>query len=127
MHITAGMGGSTAEADPSGDCLWYGGCPAPSWSAFRAYRHGPVRLSFTAAAIKIEAICGPAGDGRSNPIDIPCTQGSIFDSAIIGSGVANLPPNGDIVSPVGEVTISEGESLPFTGSASTTAAPADTS
>lgn len=118
VHITAGMGGSTAEADPSGSCLWFGGCPAPSWSAFRAYRHGPVRLSFSASAIKIEAICGPIGDNRSNPVDIQCTPGSVFDSAIIGTGVANLPPNGDITAPIGDVTISEGEALTFAGAAS---------
>ncbi len=119
VHITAGMGGSTAEADrDTTGCLWNGGCPKPSWSAFRSYRHGPVRLSFSASAIKIEAICGPAGDNRSNPIDIQCTQGSIFDSAIIGSGIANLAPNGDITSPSDDMTISEGEALPFAGSAS---------
>ena len=117
VHITAGLGGSSAGSDRDGDCLWFGGCPAPSWSAFRAFRHGPVRLSFSATRIKIEAICGPAGDNRTNPIDIQCTQGSIFDSSIIGSGIANLPPNGDITAPADDMTISAGESLPFAGSA----------
>jgi len=118
VHVTAGMGGSTAEADHNGSCLWLGGCPAPSWSAFRAFRHGPVRLSFSASTIKIEALCGPIGDDRSNPIDITCTLGSVYDSAIIGSGVANNAPNGDIVTPAGDVTIMAGQSVTFAGTAS---------
>src|SRR6185503_18477038 len=57
-----------------------GGCPAPGWSAFRAYHHGAVRLTVTANSLLIEAICGPAGDSGSNQNDITCTSGTAFDS-----------------------------------------------
>ncbi len=90
IHITAGIGGSTLE-EASGSCLYAGGCPAPSWSAFRAFHHGAVKLTFSPTAIHGEAICGPAGDTGSNKNDITCTLGSVFDSFDIGA-VADVPP-----------------------------------
>ena len=84
-HVTAGIGGATLEEDPSGSCLYDGGCPAPAWSAFRAYHHGAVRLTVSAASIHGEAICGPAGDSGSNLNDVTCAVGDAFDSFVIGS------------------------------------------
>ena len=49
IHITAGGGGSSLEEE-NATCRWAGGCPAPAYSAFRAYHHGPVRLRFFADA-----------------------------------------------------------------------------
>lgn len=83
-HITAGTGGSTLE-EASGTCLWTGGCPAPSWTAFRAFHHAALRLKFTPTSILAEAICGPAGDTGSNLNDITCTSGTVFDSFLIGT------------------------------------------
>ena len=88
IHITAGIGGSSLEEDPSGSCLWAGGCPAPAYSAFRAFHHGIVRLTFGLRAIQIDALCGPAGDGGTNLNDISCTQGGVFDHVTIRSDIA---------------------------------------
>ena len=87
-HITAGIGGADLEETPVGNCLWLGGCPAPAWSAYRAYHHVDVRLTFGASNILIEAICGPAGDNGNNVNDITCTPGTVVDSYLIG----DLPP-----------------------------------
>jgi hypothetical protein len=83
-HITCGIGGSSLEEE-SGSCPYLGGCPAPSWSAFRAYHHGAVRLTITPTSILVEAICGPAGDSSTNLNDITCSSGSVFDSYQIGT------------------------------------------
>src|SRR5437667_730098 len=48
-HITNGEGGATQEIDGSPPCTWLGGCPPPSWSAFRAFHHGALTLRFSAA------------------------------------------------------------------------------
>jgi hypothetical protein len=82
-HITAGIGGSSLEED--GTCLWLGGCPPPSWVAFRAFHHGAVRMTITPTSILVEAICGPAGDSSTNKNDISCSSGSVFDSYQIGT------------------------------------------
>ncbi len=83
IHITAGGGGGNLEEDPVGTCLWRGGCPAPAYTAFRAYHHSAVKLSFTRTAIVARAICGPAGDNGSSLNDITCTQGAVFDQVTI--------------------------------------------
>src|SRR5207244_4378482 len=56
VHVTVGTGGAPLE-QVSGACPWAGGCPAPSWSAFRALHHGALRLRFTPRSIRGEAIC----------------------------------------------------------------------
>jgi hypothetical protein len=86
IHVTVGIGGSTLE-EASGSCLYAGGCPAPSWSAYRAFHHGMLKLTFTPTSIHGEAICGPAGDSGSNKNDITCTSGSAFDAFVIGTDV----------------------------------------
>lgn len=83
VHVTAGGGGGSLEIAHTPDCLWLGGCPAPSWSAARAMRHGPVKLTISDKTIEGEAICGPAGDGRANRNDIECELGSSMDRFVI--------------------------------------------
>jgi len=83
-HVTVGIGGSDLE-EASGTCIWPGGCPPPSWSAFRAFHHGSLRLRFSPTSIHGDAMCGPAGDSGSNLNDITCTYGSVFDSFLIGA------------------------------------------
>ena len=77
VHITAGTGGSDLEE--VGACLW-ATCIQPEWSAQRYFRHGVVRLNFTANTIQGEFVCGPAGGGTN---DIDCTQGDVIDSFTI--------------------------------------------
>jgi hypothetical protein len=84
-HVTAGAGGANLE-QASGSCLWSGGCPPPAWSAFRAMHHVAFRLTFSAAGIHGEALCGPAGDSGANRNDITCDPGTLVDSFTIGSG-----------------------------------------
>ena len=83
-HVTVGIGGATLEEE-SGSCRYYGGCPPPSWSAFRAYHHGTLRLRVSAGALKGEAVCGPPGDSGSNYNDITCAPGDVFDAFEFGS------------------------------------------
>ena len=83
-YITAGVGGADLEESPNGNCLWLGGCPPPAWSAFRAYHHVEVRLTFGPSNILIEALCGPAGDNKNNVNDVSCTEGTVLDSYLIG-------------------------------------------
>jgi hypothetical protein len=90
VHVTVGTGGSGLEQS-SGGCLWNGGCPAPSWSAYRAMHHGALRLSFTAQSIQAAFLCGPPGDATSNINDVTCTQGSVLDAFTIG-GPADAAP-----------------------------------
>jgi len=91
-HVTVGTGGSGLEAAP-GSCLWAGGCPRPSWSAFRAMHHGSLRLHFTPTGIEGEEVCGPAGGTVANPNDISCIEGYIIDVFTIGApGLAAGPP-----------------------------------
>ncbi len=111
IHITAGGGGSHLEDDPSGGCLYLGGCPPPSWSAFRAFRHGPVKLAFSSNEIRVEAICGPPGDTGSNPNDVICTPGSVFDSVTIKI----ITPESHIDSPVADLEIDAGQAVSFAG------------
>jgi hypothetical protein len=92
IHLTVGTGGSTLEED--GSCLWLGGCPPPSWSAFRAMHHGVLKLHFTGTAIEGYFLCGPPGDNSSNKNDITCTQGDVMDSFVIGTiGTDTVPPS----------------------------------
>ena len=81
VHITAGAGGASHEID--GSCKWKM-CTSPSWSAYRAFRHGPVRLRFTRNGIEGSAICGPAASND----DIQCALGTAFDTFVIPSPVA---------------------------------------
>jgi calcineurin-like phosphoesterase family protein len=90
-HVTVGIGGAGLE-EASGSCLWPGGCPPPSWSAYRAYHHGTLRLHISPTAIVGDAICGPAGDSGSNKNDITCAVGETFDSFTIGSSSGVLMP-----------------------------------
>ncbi len=90
-HLTVGVGGADLEQN-SGGCLWPGGCPPPSWSAFRAMHHAAVELRFTSTAILGTVYCGPPGDS-GNLNDITCTVGSIMDSFVIGTQpVSDLIP-----------------------------------
>ena len=89
-HVTVGCGGSSFEQD--GTCLWYGGCPPPSWTAFRAFRHSPLRVTFTPNSMVCAAICGPTDPKQDNN----CTAGTIMDGWTILSGtgtVDNTPPS----------------------------------
>ena len=90
VHVTVGIGGSSLEED--GSCLWLGGCPAPSYTAFRAFHHGTLRMRFTPTSIHLDAICGPVGDTGSNKNDITCTSGDIFDALVIGTDVTTAAP-----------------------------------
>ena len=91
-YVTVGIGGSTLE-QASGTCKWTGGCPAPAWSAYRAFHHGALRLVFDPTSIRADVLCGPA----ASQDDITCPSGSVFDSfTITGQGVtaSPLPPPG---------------------------------
>jgi len=79
IHLTIGVGGATLEQD--GSCLWLQ-CTQPSWSAFRAMRHGPLVLRFNSRSIQGQFLCGPAGGGID---DINCTPGAIVDSFTISA------------------------------------------
>ncbi len=91
VHLTSGTGGATLEEE-IGSCLWFGGCPAPAYTAFRAMHHAVARLTFSATAIVIEGICGPAGDSGANQNDVTCTLGSVFDRYVIGSETPDRAP-----------------------------------
>ena len=80
VHITAGTGGSSLEETSKKDCLWHGGCPPPSWSAFRAMHHVVVEMRATADRIVGTVYCGPKGDDDNNENDITCARGSVIDS-----------------------------------------------
>jgi len=88
-HITAGIGGATLEME-TGTCPWLGGCPPPSWSAYRAFHHGGLRLDFTPSSIHGQLFCGPA----SAHDDMTCTSGGVMDAFTITSqGVTSTPPS----------------------------------
>ena len=106
VHITASPGGRNLE-QASGSCLWAGGCPPPSWSAFRAMHHVAVKLQFTAGGIKGTTYCGPPGDTGSNINDITCTQGTVLDSFTIGGAGDSAPV---VVAPAA-VGVAEGSPL----------------
>jgi hypothetical protein len=91
-HLTVGVGGSSLE-EHSGNCLWNGGCPPPSWSAYRAMHHAAVQLRFTATSIQCTAFCGPPGDSGPNRNDVTCTQGSVLDSFEISNVAAGVDPS----------------------------------
>ncbi|HEY6866541.1 MAG TPA: T9SS type A sorting domain-containing protein, partial [Candidatus Eisenbacteria bacterium] len=80
VHVTAGVGGANVEGTGNVTCLWNGGCPAPSWSAYRAMHHATVKLRFTATAIEGQVLCGPDTSTPSNLTDITCTVGSLIDT-----------------------------------------------
>jgi hypothetical protein len=69
IHLTVGVGGADLE-ETSGSCLWGGGCPKPSWSAWRAMHHAAVQFHVTSTGIQVTAFCGPAGDSGSNKNDV---------------------------------------------------------
>lgn len=79
VHLTVGTGGGGLEQD--GSCLWLT-CAQPSWSAFRAMRHGATVLRFTATGIQGQFLCGPAGGGTN---DVNCTPGSLVDAFSIAA------------------------------------------
>jgi hypothetical protein len=85
VHVTSGTGGAPLEK-VSGTCIWGGGCPPPSWSAFRALHHVTLQLTFGANTIAGEALCGPAESG-----DEPCVSGTVLDTFLIG-GENNQAP-----------------------------------
>ena len=89
IHLTVGDGGSSHEIDQSGSCSWLGGCPPPSYSAYRAFHHSVIKLRFTTSAIEGTAVCGPAASGD----DVACTSGSAMDTFVIPA------PGGDLVPP----------------------------
>jgi hypothetical protein len=78
-HVTVGIGGSTLEP-VSEACGWTGGCSPPSWSAFRAFRHGALRLDIGPYGIHGQVLCGPAAVHN----DISCEPGEVFDSFSLG-------------------------------------------
>jgi hypothetical protein len=88
-HITSGAGGASLEAT-AGTCPWAGGCPPPAWSAYRALHHMSLKLRFSDTAIQGEAICGPAGGTASNPNDIACDEGTVFDAFTIGDAPVSV-------------------------------------
>ena len=88
-HLTVGDGGSSHEIDQSGSCSWLGGCPPPSYSAFRAFHHSVIKLRFTASAIEGTAVCGPPASND----DFACTTGSAMDTFVIPA------PGGDLLPP----------------------------
>jgi hypothetical protein len=92
IHLTVGTGGADLEVSGSSSCVWPGGCPKPSWSAYRAMHHVAVQLRFTANGIQVTAFCGPAGDSGEN--DVSCTKGTVLDSFTIGA-----VPVADLVAP----------------------------
>ena len=93
-HVTIGIGGSTLEPLQGGLCAWTGGCPPPSWSVFRAYHHGVLRLRFDPDSIRGDVLCGPAATYD----DVTCTEGSLLDHfALDGHTVSIGPPTPTIL------------------------------
>jgi hypothetical protein len=76
-HVTVGTGGSTLET--SGNSCPWSVCPAPSWSAFRAFHQGYLQLQFLAAQIQGTMICGPP----TSDDDTTCSPGSMLDTFTI--------------------------------------------
>ena len=115
-HITAGGGGAPLEGTGVIACLWKGGCPPPSWSAYRAMHHGAIKLRFTPTAIEGQVTCGPPGGVTSNLNDITCAMGSVIDTFTVFNppvlsvpGPAPRPFGFDRVGPnpaTGQVTLS---------------------
>ncbi|MEQ1832113.1 MAG: PKD domain-containing protein [Candidatus Eisenbacteria bacterium] len=93
VHLTVGTGGSPLETDTVGDCDWAGGCPPPSWSAFRTFHRGPLRLRFTSGGIEGALLCGPAGATTgAGADDLTCTLDTIIDSFVIGTPTPDQAP-----------------------------------
>lgn len=89
-HVTTGGGGSSLETDGTlPACEWYGKCPPPAWSAFRAMHHGVLRMHFADDGIALEFIAGPP-DAAHN--DVVADQGAVMDSYPIGAGPPPPPP-----------------------------------
>jgi len=103
VHVTAGIGGSSLEQAPP-PCAWTGGCPAPAWSAFRAFHHGALRLRFGRTSIRGTAICGPPSTGSGGVDDIACAPGDVFDAFTIGKDLPPQPSAPDTVT-AGEGTL----------------------
>ncbi|MGH9366746.1 MAG: metallophosphoesterase [Thermoanaerobaculia bacterium] len=83
VHVTVGTGGAGLHPDSNGTnpCdpdVWASGCPPPDFTAFRAMRHGALRLRFTASAIEGSFLCGPAATG-SDVNDVICNPGDVID------------------------------------------------
>jgi len=116
-HLTVGTGGAGLEQD--GSCLWLT-CAQPSWSAFRAFYLGVLKLDFYSTSIQGSFICGPAGSGVNeiNGVRTTCTPGSVIDRFVIGE-VPSGEPEGVIETPAGNVTIPTGGTVDFTSRGST--------
>jgi PKD repeat protein len=93
VHVTSGTGGAPLEK-VSGTCIWAGGCPPPSWSAFRAMHHVTLQLTFNANTIAGEVLCGPAEPG-----DEPCVSGTVLDTFLIGGENNQAPAAALSISP----------------------------
>jgi hypothetical protein len=91
IHVTDASP-AVLEAE-SGSCKYYGGCPAPSWSEYRAYHLGFVKLEFSPDGIQGSFICGPS----SSDDDVTCAQGSVLDTWIIDNPTP--PPATDTTPP----------------------------
>jgi chitodextrinase len=112
-HITVGTGGGSLEED--GSCKWLI-CSKPSWSAFRAFHYGALKLAFTSTAITGSFICGAS----SSKDDVTCAQGSTLDSFVIKAPTAptdTQPPTISITSPSSGATVS-GKTTTLAASAS---------
>jgi len=115
VYLTVGTGGASLEQDAGGSaCLniWRV-CPAPSYTAFRAMREGPLRLTFTSTGIQGQFICGPTGGGTNDLTAAQCPKDSVGDNFVIGtvSGGDTIPPTVSITAPAsgsvsGTVTVS---------------------
>jgi hypothetical protein len=78
-YITSGGGGGYLE---NGSCSngWNtvsGSCNQPVWSAFRLMHYGYLKLTFNAASISGQYVCGPPG---GETVVDACTQGSAVDN-----------------------------------------------
>ncbi len=114
IHVTVGTGGGNMEQD--GSCLWLT-CTQPSWSAFRAFTLGALRLKFGGGRIDGEFLCGPPGGG-TNEIDgvrTTCVPGTVVDSFAIQGAIGVQAPQGTIDSPAADTTIVAGQSVLFAG------------
>ncbi len=88
VAVTA-TGGAALETD--GTCKWLV-CTQPSWSAFRAFHHGALKLQITATSITGTWTCAaPDVQGKD---DITCAYGSVGDSFTLNaSGGDATPPS----------------------------------
>ncbi len=117
-HLTVGTGGGNMEQD--GTCLW-ATCTQPTWSAFRAFTLGVMKLRFSGTSIQGSFLCGPSGGGTNeiNGVRTTCTQGSVVDSFTIGTTAPpdTTPPTVSVTAPAAGTTVS-GTTVSLTATAS---------